>query len=43
VISKLILIGKKEVKFVTIENFVGDAESEILEWKSSLSRRGLLI
>jgi len=28
---------KKEVKFVAIENFVGAAESEILEWKSSLT------
>ena len=27
----------KEVKFVMIENFVGTTESEILEWKSSLS------
>lgn len=26
------------MKFVTIENFVGAAESEILEWKSSLSQ-----
>jgi len=25
------------VKFVAIENFVGAAESEILEWKSSLA------
>ena len=42
-ISRLILIGKKEVKFVTIENFVGAAESEILEWKSSLSQLNRII
>lgn len=31
------------MKFVTIENFVGAAESEILEWKSSLSQLNRII
>jgi len=31
------------VKFVIIENFVGAAESEILEWKSSLSQLNRII
>jgi ATP-dependent DNA helicase RecG len=31
------------VKFVTIENLIGDAESEILEWKSSLSQLNRII
>jgi len=43
VISRLILIGKKEVKFVTIENLIGTAESEILELKSSLSQLNRII
>jgi hypothetical protein len=42
-ISRLILIGKKEVKFVTIKNIIGTAESEILEWKSSLSQLNRII
>jgi ATP-dependent DNA helicase RecG len=31
------------VKFVTIENLIGAAESEILEWKSSLSQLNRII
>lgn len=34
---------EKEVKLVTAENFVGTAESEILEWKSSLSQLNRII
>ena len=37
-IGRVILIGKKEVKFVTIVNLIGAAESEILKWKSSPSQ-----
>jgi len=37
------LIGKKEVKFVTIKNLIGADESEILEWKSSLSQLSRII
>ena len=33
----------KEVKFVTIENLIGVTESEILEWKSSLSQLNRII
>lgn len=31
------------MKFVTIENLIGAAESEILEWKSSLSQLNRII
>ncbi|MBU4350038.1 hypothetical protein KJ599_06925 [bacterium] len=42
-IGRLKRIGKKEVKFVTIENLIGVTESEILEWKSSLSQLNRII
>lgn len=36
-------IDTKEVKFVTIKNLIGTTESEILEWKSSLSQLNRII
>lgn len=36
-------IDTKEVKFVTIKNFIGTTESEILEWKSSFSQLNRII